>query len=80
MDPRKQVLTQLDETILSIANFTPGPDEWRDWVLYLLEGLDWQAKTAEAQQAYNSMLAGLHTEIQARLEQQNWWAASMQKE
>lgn len=77
MKKRGKLLKQLDETILDIARLTPDPEEWQDWVLYLLEGLDWQAQTDEGREKFNASLVRLRDEIDARLQQENWWIKSI---
>jgi hypothetical protein len=77
MNQRGKLLMQLDETILDIARLSSDPDEWQDWVLYLLEGLDWQAQGDETREAYNTALQRVRDEIQTRLEHENWWVKSI---
>jgi len=77
MKRRGKLLAQLDELILDIARLSPDPAEWHGWVLYLLEGLDWQAQSEENQEAFTQALAKVRDEIQARLEQENWWIRSI---
>ncbi len=77
MKRRGKLLAQLDEMILNIARLSPDPAEWQEWVLYLLEGLDWQAQSDENREAFTLALARVRDEIQARLEQENWWVRSI---
>ena len=46
--------------------------KWGQWVLYLLDVLDSEAKASGQRDAYSAMLVNIHDEIIARLERRLW--------
>jgi len=68
----------LDATVQDLSQNATDPQEWADWVLYLLEVLDREAQRGGQRAAYDAMLSNIRDELQTRLAHKSWWAGYMQ--